>query len=157
MYNNSASRQSPSQTITPTNSNGNNNNNNNNIQNISNSNTLQPIHYRKPNDQDNTNSRVIKRFSDTPQVSIVNVDKTPSLTSQMTHLNPNGSDIKSTCFLTQLSSSSTSSLSKLNPISNSNTQISNDWVPIKSHTPKCNIILRKSRRKRSKSLPSKFK
>jgi len=41
---------------------------------------------------------------------------------------------------------------------NSNTNI-NNWVPMKNHSVKCNIMLKKMRRgnKRSKSLPAKFR
>jgi hypothetical protein len=39
------------------------------------------------------------------------------------------------------------------------TTANNNWVNVRTHTAKCNIMLRKKRRgnKRSKSLPSKFK
>lgn len=59
---------------------------------------------------------------------------------------------------TQLSTPSESSLlsKAIEPQPTGATASANTWINIKSHTNQCNIIQRKSRRKRSKSLPSSF-
>ena len=71
------------------------------------------------------------------------INKTTNLTSYLASLN-RPDDLNKV--------SPNSSLTNLNK-----PNIHSGWIPLKLHTPKCNLIMRKTKRRRSKSLPTKFK